>query len=60
MKALRITRSTYFCGHRRGVFFRIAGYGLSIDLHRPPLFSERNGFKRVLRFGPIALEFLRR
>ena len=44
------------------VYFRILGWGLRLDdarLH-PPLFSERNGFVRVLRLGPWRLKLLRR
>ena len=41
-----------------GVFGRFkSGRGGSIIINRMMLFSERNGYKKIHRFGPIAVEF---
>ncbi len=47
--------------YRGGCWFRIWGYGLSIVNKRkhPPLFSERYGYRKVLRFGRWGVEILR-
>lgn len=48
--------------HERGSFwFRVFGIGLSLQDRRvhPALFSERNGFVRVLRVGPYSIKALR-
>jgi len=42
-----------------GFYFRIRGYGLSVQRDRQKLFSERNGYKRVLRIGSWAAEWLK-
>jgi len=44
-----------------GFWFRVLGHGLSIvdkTKHRP-LFSERHGYRKVLRIGRIGIEYLR-
>lgn len=51
----------YF-GSRWGLWIRFGnrGPGVCLQWCRPqPDFSERNGFKRVYRAGPFALEFIR-
>lgn len=40
-------------------FFRIRGYGLWFGIDSRPLFSERNGFRRVYRIGRLAFEVLK-
>jgi len=42
-------------------WFRVFGYGLSFmnrDIH-PPLFSERNGYSKVLRIGKWSIKGLK-
>ena len=43
-----------------GVWIRILGKGISIinKQKHPPLFSERNGYRRVLRIGKWGVEHL--
>lgn len=57
-------RTTFFVWGPRngfgGFYFRICGYGLSVQLDVPVFFSERNGYRRVLRVGRWAIEWLRR
>lgn len=53
-------RTTFWVGHEDGFYFRVLGYGLSIHRDRPILFSERNGYKHVLRLGRWAVELLTR
>lgn len=53
-------RTTFWCSHESGFYFRIAGYGLSVERDMPALFSERYGYRRVLRFGRWAIQWLRR
>ncbi|KKN72966.1 hypothetical protein LCGC14_0405200 [marine sediment metagenome] len=44
-----------------GFWFRIFGKGLAIvnKKKNPPLFSERNGIRKVLRVGNYGVEFLK-
>jgi len=44
-----------------GMWVRIFGRGASVvDKHKhPPLFSERNGYRKVLRIGKWRVEYLR-
>ena len=39
-------------------WFRINGYGFNIRRNSKPLFSERNGLRKVYRYKDIAFEFL--
>jgi hypothetical protein len=45
-----------------GFWFRIFGFGVSIQnrVKHPALFSERNGFKKTMRFGNWAIKYLSR
>jgi hypothetical protein len=47
-----------------GWWFRLCGYGLHLRDTRNPehflLFSERNGLRRLYRFGPFVVKVLRR
>jgi hypothetical protein len=52
-------RKTFWVSHSSGFYFRLFGYGLSFDLNLPRLFSERYGYRRVLRIGRLAIEWLR-
>lgn len=56
---LRLTRHTFLCVHLRGFYFRVFGRGLSLEVDRPKLFSERNGFRKVLRIGRLSIEVLK-
>jgi hypothetical protein len=51
-----------FCSHvwTGGMWFRVLGYGLRVADRRvnPPLFSERYGYRKVLRLGPYSVRFL--
>lgn len=45
---------------KQGLWIRVFGHGIAIvnkHLH-PPLFSERNGYRKVYRFGKWGIEFL--
>lgn len=53
-----ISADTYLYTCRLGMFFRVRGFGVSIEKDRPRLFAERIGFRRVYRFGRWAVEFL--
>jgi hypothetical protein len=48
--------------HQGGFWLRVFGRGLSVQDRRvlPAMFSERNGYRRVLRIGPWAIEPLSR
>jgi len=51
--------SYHFC--KGGFWIRVFGIGFSImdkNIHRP-LFSERNGHRKVLRIGKYGIELLR-
>ena len=51
---------TFISIFRYGVYFRVRGYGLSVDFKSPVLFSERNGYsKKLLRIGSFAIEVLK-
>ena len=41
------------CFYNGGFWIRIAGYGISVSdkLKHPPLFTERNGYRKVYRVG---------
>lgn len=47
-----------FFVYRYGGWFRIAGYGLSITTD-PPMFSERHGYRKVLRLFGVGFEILK-
>lgn len=51
-------RSTFWCSHESGFYFRLFGYGLSFDIAMPVLFSERYGHRKVLRIGRLAVQWL--
>ena len=53
-----VTKPTFWCSHDSGFYFRLRGYGLSVDIDLPVLFSERIGKRRVLRIGRTAIQFL--
>lgn len=44
-----------------GFWFRVLGFGISVrnKAKHPPLFSERNGYRKVLRIGKWGVEWLR-
>lgn len=44
-----------------GYWFRVFGYGISVSDRRkhPALFSERNGYVKVLRIGHYAVKGLK-
>lgn len=50
---------TGLCVWPRGFWFRVRGYGLRVAYGTLPLFSERYGYRRVLRVGPFAVEVLK-
>jgi len=52
-------KNTFICYYRWGMYFRVLGRGLSIQRDLPVLFSERNGYRKVVRIGRWALEVLR-
>jgi len=60
----RVMKSTFFVWGPKhgfsGFYFRVRGYGLSIQADRQVLFSERYGHKRVIRIGRWAIEWLKR
>ena len=45
-----------------GFWLRIMGHGISVNNKRkfPPLFSERNGYRKVFYIGKWGIEFLSR
>ena len=53
-----MNRRAFIRFHARGCYSRIFGYGLSFDIDSKPMFSERNGLKRVLRIGRFAVKTL--
>lgn len=53
-------RRTFFVKHSSGLYFRIGGYGLAFERDMTPLFSERNGYRRVWRIGRWAIQWLTR
>lgn len=59
MTLLRATRHAFVCIHPAGFYFRICGRGLSFDIDRPKIFSERYGYKKILRVGRISIEVLK-
>lgn len=56
----RVFRTTFWVTHEKGFYFRVFGYGLSVQRDREVYFSERYGYKKVWRLGRWAIEFLRR
>ncbi len=44
-----------------GLWFQMFGYGISVvnKKKHPPLFSEREGFRKVFRIGKLGIEFLK-
>lgn len=51
-----MTNHTLLKFHRNGFFFRIRGYGLSIDFNSPIFFSERLRYRTpLLRIGKLAI-----
>lgn len=55
---LAMSRKTFWCNHEHGFYFRVRGYGLSFDMAMPVMFSERNGYRKVLRIGRLAIQWL--
>lgn len=53
-------RTTFWCNHPNGFYFRVLGYGLAVERDRRVGFSERYGHKRVLRVGRWAFEWINR
>lgn len=53
-------RTSFWVTTDRGFYFRVLGYGLSIQRDLPVSFSERYGHRRVLRIGAWAVEWLKR
>jgi hypothetical protein len=51
-------KRTFWVRHESGFYFRVLGYGLSIDGNRRVGFSERYGYRKVLRIGRWAIEWL--
>ena len=49
-----------YCSYDGGFWFRVYGVGLSIQDREkhPALFSERNGYTKVLRIGKWAIRML--
>lgn len=45
--------------HPKGFWFRLFGWGLSFDTDLPVFYSERHGFRKVHRFGRLAVQVLR-
>lgn len=60
MKTIRIGKA-FLCLHSTGFYGRLAnGKGISFEYtNRPPLFSERNGYRKVHRFGGFKMEVLK-
>lgn len=56
----RIAKYFTYCRYDGGFWFRVYGVGLSVQdrQHRPALFSERNGYTKVLRIGKRAIRLL--
>lgn len=52
-------RTTFYVSHSHGFYFLIFGYGLAFAKDTRPLFSERNGYRKVLRIGRWAIECLK-
>lgn len=52
---------SYLVIYRWGFYGRLPSRkGISVEItRRPPLFSERNGFRKVFRVGPFKIERLR-
>jgi hypothetical protein len=51
-------KTTFWCNHESGFYFRVLGYGLAVERDMPMLFSERNGYRRALRIGRWAAQML--
>jgi hypothetical protein len=45
--------------HPKGFWFKIFQHGLSFDWDFPVLGSERNGYRKVHRFGRLAVQVLK-
>lgn len=41
------------------IWFKLFGYGLAFDIDLPVFYSERHGFRKVHRFGRLAVQVLR-
>lgn len=53
------TNETFWVWHSSGFYFRVRGYGLSVDFKSPVLFSERKGCRtKMLRIRSFAVEVL--
>lgn len=46
-----MNRQTFFQPTRHGFYFRIMGWGIAVGRDRKPRFSERYGYRKVLRLG---------
>ncbi|WP_074298646.1 hypothetical protein [Paraburkholderia phenazinium] len=55
---IRISRYFYARTWRWGFWFRLSGRGLSLEVDRPMLFSERHGHRKVRRIGRFSVEVL--
>lgn len=53
--------SVVWSSYDGGFWIRILGRGISISNKEkhPPLFSERNGYRKVLRIGKWGIEWLK-
>jgi len=51
-----------FYSYDGGFWIRIFGYGIGVSdkTKHPPLFSERYGYRRVLRFGKYGIKWLKK
>lgn len=45
--------------HKNGIWFRINGKGLSITWDGNMLFSERNGYQKVVKIGKLKFKWLK-
>ena len=51
-----------YARHDGGFWIRVFGRGISVadKIKNPPLFSERYGYVRVLRFGKWGIKWLKK
>ena len=45
--------------YKWGFWFRLFGYGLNVN-NNPPLFSQRNGYTKMIKIGKIKIILIRR
>ena len=60
MKTFHAGLRTFICFHHGGFYFRVCGTGLSFEIDRPMLFSERIGYRKVTRLWRFSVEVLRK